>query len=113
MKYTSESLLKSSQQEWEEVGPGINRKIAGFNDEIMMVLVKFEKGGIGELHSHVHTQSTYIESGEFEVTIAGKTQLLVKGDCFLVPPNSIHGVVCRAAGMLVDVFSPMREDFME
>lgn len=112
MKYTSESLLKSSRQEWEEVGPGIQRKITGYNDDMMMVLVKFEKGGIGDLHSHVHTQSTYIESGSFEVTIAGKTELLVPGDCFLAPPNAIHGVVCIAAGLLVDVFSPIREDFM-
>ena len=113
MKYTSESLLKSSQQEWEEVGVGVKRKITGYNDDMMMVLVQFEKGGIGELHSHVHTQSTYVESGAFEVTIAGKTQVLQKGDCFLVPPNAVHGVVCTAPGLLVDIFSPIREDFMD
>lgn len=112
MKYNSESLLKSSQQEWENVGPGIQRKITGYNDDIMMVLVKFEEGGIGEAHSHVHSQSTYIESGAFEVTIAGKTELLQEGDCFLVPPNAVHGVVCTLSGVLVDVFSPIREDFM-
>jgi len=112
MKYKSESLLKSSEQEWEVVGPGIKRKITGFNDDIMMVLVKFEEGCIGNLHSHVHTQSTYIESGAFEVTIAGKTELLQKGDCFLVQPNAIHGVVCKAEGILIDVFSPIRKDFL-
>ena len=112
MKYTSESLLKSSQQGWEEVGEGVKRKITGYNDDMMMVLVQFEQGGIGELHSHVHSQSTYVESGSFEVTIAGKTQLLVEGDSFIVPPNAIHGVVCKSAGLLVDVFSPIREDFM-
>ena len=112
MKYTSESLLKSSNQDWEQVGPGIQRKITGFNNDIMMVLVKFEEGGIGEPHSHIHSQSTYIESGTFEVTIADKTDLLKQGDCFLVPPNAIHGVVCTEAGTLIDVFSPIREDFM-
>lgn len=113
MKYSSESLLNSSQQDWEGVGPGIQRKITGFNNDIMMVLVKFEKGGIGKPHSHIHSQSTYIESGAFEVTIAGKTELLKQGDCFLVPPNAIHGVVCTAAGILVDVFNPIRKDFID
>jgi quercetin dioxygenase-like cupin family protein len=113
MKYSSESFLKSSQQEWEEVGAGVKRKITGYNDDSMMVLVQFDQGGIGELHSHVHTQSTYVESGVFEVTIAGKTQVLTKGDSFIVPPNAIHGVVCTSAGLLVDVFSPIREDFMD
>lgn len=112
MKYISDSLLKSSKQEWEDVGLGIKRKITGYIDAMMMVLVHFQKGGVGDLHSHVHTQSTYIKSGAIEVTIAGKTELLVERDCFLVPPNAIHGVVCKASGILVDVFSPIREDFM-
>lgn len=112
MKYTSDALIKSSILEWEVVGPGIKRKITGFNDDMMMVLVQFKEGSVGEPHSHIHTQSTYIESGSFEVTVAGKTKLLQKGDCFLVPPNGIHGVVCMTAGILIDVFSPIREDFL-
>lgn len=112
MKYTSESILKSSQQEWEEVGPGISRKITAYNDTIMMVLVKFEKGGIGKPHSHPHSQSSYIESGEFEVQMGDTFQILKQGDCFLAPPNTTHGVVCKSAGVLVDVFSPVREDFL-
>ena len=82
MKYTSDTLIKSSVQEWEAVGPGIKRKITGFNDDMMMVLVQFKEGSVGEPHSHIHTQSTYIESGSFEVTVAGKTKVLLKGDCF-------------------------------
>ncbi|MEQ9302580.1 MAG: cupin domain-containing protein [Marinoscillum sp.] len=112
MKYSTGSLIKSSEQEWEEVAPAIRRKITGYNDDLMMVLVSFEAGGVGEPHSHIHSQSTYVESGAFEVTIDGKTELLQQGDCFFVHPNIIHGVVCKSAGVLVDVFSPIREDFL-
>ena len=112
MKHKSESLLKSSEYKWEEVAPGISRKITGYNDDIMMVLVKFEKGGIGTPHSHPHSQSTYVESGEFEVQMGETFQMLKQGDCFLAPPNTVHGVVCKMAGVLVDVFSPVREDFL-
>jgi quercetin dioxygenase-like cupin family protein len=35
------------------------------------------------------------------------------GDAFYIPPNVIHGAVCLEAGVLIDVFSPMREDFIE
>ena len=112
MKYQSEALIKSSHQEWELVAPGISRKITGYNDKIMMVLVKFDKGGVGAPHSHPHSQSTYVESGVFEVQIGDKVQLLKAGDCFLAPPNTTHGVVCKKAGILVDTFSPVREDFL-
>jgi len=112
MKYNSEVFFQSEKYNWEEVAPGIRRKISGFNDDIMMVLVKFDKGAIGSPHSHPHSQSTYIESGEFEVQMGDTFQLLKKGDCFFAPPNTVHGVVCKTAGVLIDVFSPVREDFL-
>jgi quercetin dioxygenase-like cupin family protein len=97
---------------WQDLGEGIQRQVFGYDDRIMMVKVKFEQGSIGVLHQHHHTQISYVESGVFEATIAGQQKLLKKGDGFYVPPNAIHGVVCREAGTLVDVFSPHREDFL-
>jgi len=38
-------------------------------------------------------------------------KVLKAGDVFYVAPNLIHGAVCLEAGVLIDVFSPMREDF--
>jgi len=112
MEHKSETFFSSENYHWENVGPGIKRKITGYNDNIMMVLVKFEKGSIGTAHSHPHSQSTYVESGEFEVQIGDSKQVLKKGDCFLANPDLVHGVVCLSAGVLVDVFSPIREDFL-
>lgn len=112
MKHNSELFFKNPQYIWEEVAPGVKRKITGYNDNIMMVLVQFDKGSIGALHKHPHSQSTYVENGEFEVSIEDNTQLLKKGDCFYAPPNVIHGVVCKSEGVLIDVFSPVREDFL-
>ena len=97
---------------WEDVGKGLQRQIFGHDDKVMMVKVKFEKGAIGALHSHPHSQVTYIESGEFEMTIGDDKKLIKKGDGFYVPPDVLHGILCIEAGMLIDVFSPMREDFI-
>ena len=97
---------------WEDVGKGLQRQIFGHDDKVMMVKVKFEKGAIGSLHSHPHSQVTYIESGEFEMTIGDDKKLIKKGDGFYVPPDVLHGILCIEAGMLIDVFSPMREDFI-
>ena len=97
---------------WENVGEGIQRQMFGYNNQMMMVKVKFEKGAIGTLHQHIHTQASYVESGSFEITINGEKQILKTGDGFFVNPNLIHGAVCLEAGVLVDVFNPMREDFL-
>lgn len=97
---------------WEDLGGGLKRKIMAYDDNLMMVKVAFEKGGIGTLHSHFHTQMSYVESGEFEITIGERKQVLRQGDVYYIPPHVVHGALCLSAGMLVDIFTPMREDFI-
>lgn len=99
--------------EWETVDKGVQRKILGYDDQAMMVVVKFEKGAIGSLHHHVHRQVSYVQSGVFEVTIDGEKQVLKQGDCFFVAPDLVHGVVALENGTLVDVFTPSRQDFLK
>jgi len=99
--------------DWEIIDDKIQRQIVGFDDSVMMVNVRFEKGGVGQLHHHFHTQVTYISEGKFGVTIGNETKILKKGDSFFIPSGVVHGVVCLEQGMLIDVFSPMREDFIK
>lgn len=98
---------------WEDVGNGVQRKIYGYDDTIMLVKAKFEKGGVGPLHEHYHAQVTYVESGVFEMTIGDEKRIIRKGDGYYVPPHAIHGCVCIEEGVLIDVFSPYREDFLK
>ncbi len=102
----------SEETEWEDLGNGITRQIMGFDDKIMLVKAKFEKGAVGQLHKHYHSQVTYVESGEFEMTIDGVTKTLKRGDSFYILPHLVHGCVCTVPGILIDVFSPAREDFL-
>lgn len=97
---------------WEDVQPGLKRQIMGYDGKIMLVKAKFEAGAEGYLHKHYHSQVTYVESGEFEMTIGDKVKTLVGGDSFYIPPQVMHGCVCTKPGILIDVFSPAREDFL-
>ena len=97
---------------WENLGNGIQRQLYGYDNKIMMVKVKFEKNAVGQLHQHFHSQVTYVESGVFEMTINNEKKLIKSGDGYYVAPNIVHGVICLEPGMLIDVFSPMREDFL-
>jgi quercetin dioxygenase-like cupin family protein len=105
-------FVLSQEISWETVDNGVERKILGYDDHIMMVCVRFQKGAIGTLHHHVHRQISYVESGSFEVTIDGEKKVLQKGDCFFVSPDLVHGVVALEAGSLVDIFTPARADFL-
>jgi quercetin dioxygenase-like cupin family protein len=97
---------------WENVEQGIQRKVMAYDEKIMLVKVKFAAGGIGTLHKHHHSQITHVESGVFEVEINGEKRVLKGGDAYYIPPDTMHGAVCMDEGVLIDVFSPMREDFI-
>ena len=108
----SKEYLFGDDIEWEVINDKLKRQIMGFDDKIMLVKVDFKAGGIGPLHEHHHSQVTYVESGEFQMTIGEETKLLKGGDSFYIPPHVMHGCVCQKHGILIDVFSPMREDFL-
>ncbi|MDX2187340.1 MAG: cupin domain-containing protein [Opitutaceae bacterium] len=105
-------FVEFNQVDWEYPGPGVRRKVMTYTDELMGVYVEFEKGAVGAIHTHPHLQFTYVRSGEFEVHIGEETKILREGDFYFIPSNVAHGVVAREAGALVDVFTPMREDFV-
>ena len=106
------TFFKNSESPWEEVAPGLKRQIMGYDDKIMLVKADFQVGAIGQMHEHYHSQVTYVESGVFEMTIGEEVRKLKAGDSFYIPPHTMHGCVCLEAGLLVDVFSPHREDFL-
>lgn len=108
----SKEFMLGSEVEWEQVDPLIKRQIMGYDDKIMLVKVAFEEGGVGQMHEHYHSQVTYVESGEFEMTIGDEVKMLRGGDSFYIPPHVMHGCICRKPGVLIDVFSPHREDFL-
>jgi quercetin dioxygenase-like cupin family protein len=109
---TTKLFIENADVPWQQMAPGVRRKIMAYDESLMLVRVEFEAGGIGAVHKHHHSQITHVESGVFQVEIGDEKKLLAAGDAFYIPPNIMHGAVCIEAGMLIDVFSPMREDFI-
>ncbi len=112
MKRKSEKFILTEGMEWEQLGGGVSRQFLGFDNQIMMVKVRFEKGSIGSAHQHFHTQATYCTKGKFEFTIGDEKKIVNAGDGVYIEPNIIHGALCIEEGILIDVFSPVREDFL-
>lgn len=112
LKDRNKSFLFAEDLATENLGGGITRQILGHGPDLMVVRVWFDDGAVGQIHKHPHSQSTYVESGKFEVFIDGQKTVLGAGDGFYVAPNLDHGAVCLEAGVLIDTFSPAREDFL-
>ena len=73
--------------------------------------VDIDKGAILPAHSHMHEQTTQITEGQLEMTIGGITQILEPGVITLIPSNVVHSAKALTDCKVVDIFSPVREDY--
>ena len=93
----------------EPAGEGV---VLAYSKDLMCVENTFETGAEGKLHHHPHTQITYVVSGVFEFNIDGEIKTVKAGDTMLKLNGVEHGCVCKERGILLDIFNPMREDFV-
>jgi quercetin dioxygenase-like cupin family protein len=84
-----------------------------FQKDLMCVENCFEEGAAGAIHSHPHTQITYVAEGRFRFTIGDEVKEVSRGDTLCKQDGVTHGCVCLEKGILVDFFTPMREDFLK
>ncbi len=98
---------------WDAAGDGVRRKVGPYDETMTAVLVEFDRGSVGYVHTHPHHQITYIRHGSFEVTIGEEKQVLGGGDFYYIPADVPHGVVALEDSALVDFFSPCRLDLVK
>jgi quercetin dioxygenase-like cupin family protein len=80
-------------------------------DQTTFGVVEVKKGSLLPLHHHHHEQITFILEGELEMTIGGETMTLKPGNFHVIPSNVPHSAVAHMDCKLIDVFSPVREDY--
>ena len=97
---------------WEVVTPGISRKIiTGQNEMATHVLLK--KGAVVPEHSHVSEQITYVLEGVLRFTIGGEEIVVGAGQVLVIPPNVPHMAVALEDTLDMDLFSPIRQDWLD
>ena len=102
-----EDVLVENPPTWQE------KRILAYGEEVMIVENVFDVGDQAPWHEHVHAQITYVLDGEYDFNVDGEHKLVGKGDSVYMAPHAYHEVVCTKPGMVLDVFVPMREDFVE
>jgi quercetin dioxygenase-like cupin family protein len=92
---------------------GVIRKVfSGQNS--MLVLNEIKPFAQPALHQHPHEQITYILAGQCDFIMGEETIRMGPGDAILIPPDTRHTLrpVGEETVMNLDVFSPIREDYL-
>lgn len=92
--------------------PGVTRQVLADNPDLMLVAFRFDAGAEGRLHNHPHVQATFVQAGRFLFVINGVETEIGPGDSLMIPSGAQHGCRCLEAGVLIDSFSPRRDDFL-
>ena len=92
--------------------PGIKRKTLNHSEQMMLCEFHLDKGALLPNHTHPHEQMSYIVSGRFRYTVGDETREVGPGDTALVPSNVPHSVEVLEDTVAIDVFVPIREDYL-
>jgi quercetin dioxygenase-like cupin family protein len=108
----NQEFVENAQISFENAGD-LQRKVLAYGDDLMCVENTLEKGAIAAPHSHPHTQIVYIIEGIFELEIEGRKYTVKKGDSIFIKGGLKHSCLCIEKGILLDIFTPMRQDFIK
>lgn len=106
MKY----FRQLDELEAKELMPGFKGKFVHM-ENMTISYWEIAKGSLLPLHSHHHEQTTHVIKGELELTIAGETKVMTFGDIAAIPGHAEHSGKALTDCLVIDVFSPVREDY--
>ena len=92
--------------------PGIQQKTLVHGQKTLMVEFRLQKGAVLPMHKHPHEQTGYLVSGRLDMTIGSEIRLLGPGDSWCIPGDAEHGATALETSVAVEVFSPVREDYL-
>lgn len=97
----------------EQTAEGIERQMI-VGENMMMCRFRFAPFVVTDEHSHPHEQMTLVVQGTVKFTISGEEHILQAGDVLYFPPDNRHGAtMLDEEVVLIDIFSPIREDFLK
>ncbi len=97
----------------EQTATGIKRQMV-VGQNVMMCRFRFAPFVVTPEHTHPHEQMTLVMQGKVKFTISGEEHILSPGDVLHFPPNNRHGAtMLDEEVVLIDIFSPIREDFLK
>jgi quercetin dioxygenase-like cupin family protein len=105
-------VSKASEYDYLNVLEGIQRKTLVFGSNSLMTEFKLEKGKSLPLHRHSNEQTGYLISGHIILTFAGQNFEMHAGDSWCIPGDTEHGAEIIEDSIAIEVFCPIREDYM-
>ena len=100
------------EDDYRTVAPGIRMRTLCFGSSTLMTEFRLLHDHVLPMHAHPHEQTGYLVSGHIVLTIGGETHDAVPGDSWCIGGGVEHGAEVLQDSVAVEVFSPLREDYL-
>lgn len=96
-----------------EMRDGVTRRTLVFGERLLMTHWNLRAGVQFGEHSHPFEQAGFIIKGRLRMIIDGKPTDLTPGSAYLVPMDVKHDAIALENVQVVDIFSPVREEYID
>jgi quercetin dioxygenase-like cupin family protein len=97
---------------WINMTPTVRRRAIATGEKLYQMLVELKKGSHLPEHHHVHEQVVHVVKGRIKLIVKGEPHELGPSESFLLPGDVPHAVDVLEDSVVVDTFSPPREDLI-
>jgi quercetin dioxygenase-like cupin family protein len=104
-------IFKNADANPVHVLSGLTRRTLASGQSIMICEFTFDANVEIPIHTHPHEQVGYLAEGHMIMTINGEKFDLKKGDTYCALSNVPHGALTLEPSVMVDTFSPPREEY--
>ena len=101
---------KLSEIEPREIIPGYHGRLIHSNN-MSLAFWEVEAGAEVPEHAHTHEQIMQVQEGQFQFTVGGQTRVYGPGELVVIPSEVAHSGKALTRCKLMDVFSPVREEY--
>jgi quercetin dioxygenase-like cupin family protein len=105
-------MAESLSDRWIIMVPGIRRHTVATGEQMMQMLVTLDAGSHLPEHQHPHEQITHVLRGRLRLTVAGVPHELTAGHSLCIPGSTLHAADSLEDTLVIDTFSPPREDLL-
>jgi quercetin dioxygenase-like cupin family protein len=103
---------KRNSSGYKQALAGIKMKTLVFGDKTLFTEFLLNEGSVLPKHVHRHEQTGYLLSGRIRLSIGRETFEAEAGDSWCIPGNVEHGAEILKDSVAIEVFSPVREDYL-
>ena len=106
-------IYKKSDAEYKELAQGVSRKTLTYGEKALLSEFRLAKGGILPVHSHPQEQIGYLVSGKIVLNFEGQDHEFGPGDSWCIAGDAVHSGKILEDAVAVEVFAPVREDYLD